>query len=469
MNFHWQLFVDIGIVSIALLIATALRARIRILQRFLIPNALTAGFLLLVFYNWIVPVLGMSPKMLEDLVFHLLGISFVAMSLRKTASRRKEHEVVSVSLMLLLQHIAQAVIGLGLTLLFIQTAWPDLFPGFGLFLPLGFALGPGQALAFGNKWSSIGFPGASSVGITFAALGFLFGYVGGVGLIQRALAKGRFQENSAFSDASSRTGVYQKDLPAESRSGLTLTTHSDAIDTLSMNAAVVLACYLLTYLLLQGLTALLALAGKPGLQFAESLWVITYVFGGLVAMAVKHLLHMLRADHVLDNGALTRMAGFSVDYLVAGSLGVISLIVVRQYWLPILLMAGAGALVVFGLHLWVSSRIFRQHVFLRTLMICGAMTGTLPTGLALLRVVDPEFKTPVASDHMYAAGLMFPMAIPFVLMADFPANWHSTGQAVWLWLTGGILLTYLVVIFLAYWRIAGHRAFAKPGRLWWTS
>lgn len=467
MEFHWQIFSDLGIVSVALLAATALRAKVRFLQRFLIPNALTAGFLLLVFYNWIAPALGLSAQMLEHLVFHLLGLSFIAMSLRQAPPRRGEHEVVSVALMLLTQHIVQAVVGLILTVVCIKTAWPDLFPGFGLFLPLGFALGPGQALAFGAKWSNIGFQGAPSIGVTFAAIGFLFGYVGGVGLIHRAAASDWLRQDAAVNAASANGGLYPQDADARQRSGLTLTTHSDAIDTLSINIAVVLICYLLTYLLLKGLTLLLALAGKPGWQLADSLWVITYVFGGLVAMVIKHGLRGLRAGHVLDNGALTRIAGFSVDYLVAGSLGIISVVVVRQYWLPILCMATAGALVAFGLHLWLSSRIFRQHVFLRTLMIFGAMTGTLPTGLALLRVVDPEFSTPVASDHMYAAGLMFPMAIPFLVIVDFPANWHSTGQSIWLWLTGGILGVYLLVIFFAYWRMAGNRAFAQPGKIWW--
>ncbi len=36
--------------------------------------------------------------------------------------------------------------------------------------------------------------------------------------------------------------------------------------------------------------------------------------------------------------------------------------------------------------------------FERMLMLYGVSTGTLSTGLALLRVMDPEFKTKVSSD-----------------------------------------------------------------------
>lgn len=470
MNFHWNVFVDLGLVSLALLTATWMRSKVRFFQRFLIPNALTAGFLLLVVYNAAMPLLGLSTANLETLVFHLLGISFVAVTLRKSPPQNEKHEVVGVSIILLMQHIFQAALGLAITFLLIATILPDLFPGFGLFFPLGFALGPGQALAFGAKWEKMGFQGAPSIGITFATIGFLYACFGGVTLIHLARKRGWIDAADGRDlmpgDGLEHTAELRHS--AASSTGMLLTTHSDAIDTLSINVAVVLGSYFLTFLLLKALTLPLTLTGQAGAQFAESLWAITYVFAGLAAMVVKMLLKRVKADIVLDNGALTRISGFAVDYLVAGSLGVVSLVVVKAYWLPILLIIAVGTIVTVFLHLWVSSRIFQRHIFMRTLMIYGAMTGTLPTGLALLRVIDPEFNTSVASDHMYAAGLMFPMAIPFLLMADFPANWHITGNPIWFFLTVGLLAAYILIIALAYWRIAGRKAFARPLRLWFT-
>ena len=85
MNFPWMTFINFGAISAALLIATFLRAKIRFLQKYLIPNALTAGFILLVFYNYLAPLLGMSQDDLGAFAYHLLNISFVAMTLRKPA------------------------------------------------------------------------------------------------------------------------------------------------------------------------------------------------------------------------------------------------------------------------------------------------------------------------------------------------------------------------------------------------
>jgi ESS family glutamate:Na+ symporter len=50
MDFHWLTFVHLGVIALSLLLATWIRSRVRFFQNFLIPNSLTAGFILLVFY-----------------------------------------------------------------------------------------------------------------------------------------------------------------------------------------------------------------------------------------------------------------------------------------------------------------------------------------------------------------------------------------------------------------------------------
>ena len=55
---------------------------------------------------------------------------------------------------------------------------------------LGFVLGPGQAYAIGQGWESLGFEGAGTLGLTFAAVGFLWAYFGGVFRINYGIKKG---------------------------------------------------------------------------------------------------------------------------------------------------------------------------------------------------------------------------------------------------------------------------------------
>ena len=88
MTISWPLLIDLGLIGAALAAATALRARVRVLQRFLIPNALTAGVLLFPFYNWVAPFAGHGTGGVEQLTYHLLNLAIIALGLRSTTRRR---------------------------------------------------------------------------------------------------------------------------------------------------------------------------------------------------------------------------------------------------------------------------------------------------------------------------------------------------------------------------------------------
>lgn len=454
MDFPWLLFVDLGIVAAGLLLATGLRYYIPFLQKYLIPNAITAGLLLMFFYNFAGPPLGLGTKNLESCAYHLLNISFIAMTLRRPPERQPESRLraFSMGISLLTGYAVQATVGLALTFVFIWTLMPDLFPTFGFLLPLGFASGPGQAFAIGKGWERFGFAGAGSVGLTFAALGFLWACFGGVVLVQRGLRKGWVTLPEGVDQTSALRGVYGwgAELPVGSR----LTTDSIAIDGKTYNVAMVLLTYLLTHLLLRLITAVLSLIGPAGRDLAVNLWGIGFIFAALTAMAVRRLIGALRLYHTLDDGTLTRVAGMSVDLMVAASLGAISLVVVLRYWLPILLMSTIAGLLAFWMIPAIGRYVYPDHKFGRVLIVYGASTGTLATGLALLRVVDPEFRTPVASDYMPASAMVFVLAIPLILMINLPAYGYTQGKPIFYWISLAICLVYVLFVGVAQWLLA---------------
>jgi ESS family glutamate:Na+ symporter len=173
-----------------------------------------------------------------------------------------------------------------------------------------------------------------------------------------------------------------------------------------------------------------------------------------------------KVDHVLEPGALTRVAGVSVDLLVAAALGAISVVVVARFWLPILVMGVLAGFLTIGYCLWLTSRLFEEHRFQRAMIYYGAATGTLPTGLALLRVVDPEFETPAAVDYMYGSGVAFFLVIPYVLAINLPMYGFLRSDPRYYWTMIGLLLGYLAAIILLVRLLAGKRAFAVPFKLW---
>jgi len=469
MNFPWALFLDLGVISIALIIATAIRANFTFFQKFLIPNSLTAGFLLIVFYNYVAPHVGMSDVGLGAIVYHLLSVSFVAMSLRKATFKKEKGSrgVFGTSITIISQYSIQSLVGLLLTFVFISTFIKDLFPAFGFFMPLGFALGPGQAYAIGEGWVGMGFEGAPDVGLTFAAIGYMFAAFAGVYLVNLGVRKGWIDANQVEEVKARRlrTGVVGRN--QDLQCGSKLTTESEAIDAASYNMAVVLAVYFLAFLLLKGLGFLLAFAGNLGNDLAVNLWGISFVFAAMVALLVKAIMTKMGVEHALDNGSLTRIAGNSVDIMVAAAVGAISLTVVAQYWLPILIVALTGGTITFFTVLWLSSRIFTDFKFHRALIIFGACTGTMPTGLALLRVIDPDFETPVATDYMYSSAITFFLVIPFILAINLPAYSVTKDNPMLFWAAIGVALTYGLFVAISHRVISGKQAFANFGKLWY--
>ncbi len=467
MTFSWSIFFDLGLISITLLFATFLRTRIPFFQRYLIPNALTAGFILLPLYNFVAPLLGMNNQGLGNLVFHLLNITFISMSLKEGSMKGSGKRIFANAVSIVSQFTIQIVVGLGLTALIIAVAMPKLFLNFAFFLPLGYGLGAGQSFAIGKSWEAAGFENAGNIGLIFAALGYIWGCIGGVYIINYGKRKGWVGKKAAavLNSKGLRTGVYgREDKPV---TGAILRTDTEAIDSLSYHAALILGIYLVTFLILKGVTTPLYSLGAMGKQLADSLYGISFIFAAVVAMIVKWIMKALRLDYTLDEGTFNRITGVSVDVMVTASVAAITIATVAKYWMPIAVVGIAGGIVTTITVLWICSRLFRDHRFGRSLMIFGNMTGTLPTGLALLRVIDPEFETPVASDYMFASGITFALAIPMLLLINLPMYWYSTGDPFYLWAALLGFAGYVVFSVVAYGLTARRRAFRLPGRVWY--
>jgi len=469
MDFSWGLILDFGIISIALLLSTFIRSRVPFFQKYLIPNALTAGFILLIMYNFVFPALELTTVRFGEMVYHLLNVSFIAMTLRKPPPKEAQGNsaIFATSVAVLSQYALQALLGLLITFLFMSTLFPNLFPSFGFLLPLGFVLGPGQAFAIGNGWEPMGFAGAGTVGLTFAAVGFLWACFGGVFLINYGIRRGWVKRDQIdiLRSRGVRTGLYQKH--EEKPVGSRLSTETEAIDSMTFHLGLIFFTYLLSYLLLKGLTALLGLIGPLGYELAVNLWGINFVFSAVVAMLVRLVASKIDVDYTFDNHTLSRFSGLSVDVMVAAAVGGISLVIVGQYLIQILILSAVAGSLALLIVPWFCSRIYTDHQFYRMLLVYGVSTGTLPTGLALLRVVDPNFETPAASDYMFSTGITFLLAIPFILSINLPAYSVTNNNPQLFWLAVAVSAAYLLFVVVAFLLISKRRAVHKANHIWY--
>ena len=461
---NFMIIMHLCIVSCALLLGSILRSKIPFLQKYLIPAPMIGGLLLFFFYNYAADYLNLASGQLflEELMFHLLNISFIAMQLRipvtKTKAKRRSALMANVTA-LLAEYGLQCTLGLLAAATVLKAFLPGSSVALGLSLCLGFELGPGQAESMAKVWegSPYNVPKAGNVGLTMAAIGFIVGSVVGVIMINRAAKKGWLSEDyiEKLRNRKVGNGFFKsiKDrVPASFQ-----TTASESMDTFTLHLALILFTYLLSFLTLAGVERLVgAAAGGKVLEAVQGLWGINFVFSSLAAILVRKAIIAAKCEHVIDNQTCNRIDGLAVDFTVAACLGAIEVAAIRQYWVVIVVLTAIGIFITCLITPWFCSRLFKDYSFMRFLMIFGTANGTLPTALSLIRVVDPDFETPVAQDYVSSTALMFVFALPILALV----NWPAKGLLLPFM---GITTVYIFIAFVLYLKIAGKRAFDRGG------
>lgn len=445
--FPFESMLLFGSLAIMLLVGVALRAKIRFFQKFLIPSCLIGGILGLVLLN--AGVIDFSVKDLEMLAYHFFNISFISVGLTSGNNQNKTSATKKVYLkgslwMALTQTTCfslQAVIG-GLFVILFGLFGLELFPTFGYFAPLGFEEGPGQALSFGKVWEGLGFENAATIGLTFAALGYFFAFFVGVPLVNWGIRKGLSTHDKQDLPQDFLTGIIPKDKTTESAGALRL--HSANIDSLAFQAALVGLVYVLTYMFIKNFGRLF-----PA-DVSSMLWGF-FFFGGLsFAFIVRKLMEKFGIDYLIDPGVQRRITGWSIDFLIVSTVMAIQLKIVLEFIIPISLISlTCGILTTFAV-VFLGKRLGSYNLE-RTAAIYGAVTGTVSCGLLLLRIADPDFKTPAAIEvAIMSVFMLLPLPLLLILV-NSTVWWNWSVSLTVLLFFCAMLLTLLTMKILKLW------------------
>ena len=158
--------------------------------------------------------------------------------------------------------------------------------------------------------------------------------------------------------------------------------------------------------------------------------------------------------HLIDGDSMTRLTGWMMEFLLLSTLIGIKFAVVKEYIIPIVALSLILAVFTLFFILYFGRRV-PGYSFERTVMMFGTCTGTIPTGLILLRMVDSELKTTVSVE----AG-MWNMAV-FIF---FYVNFIFHGYVVYDWgmpaTLGLFALTFLAnYIILRVFKLIGPKQF----------
>lgn len=399
----WTLFVDIGIISLLLLVGKLMRVKIKWVQKLFIPPSLLAGFIGLACGPHGFDILPLSDQT-GTYAGILIAFIFGALPLTSQKTKGNNQEIGTMWVYSQAGLLLQWAFGGLLGLLVLNQIWP-LSPGFGITMPSGYCGGHGTAAAIGQAFGQLGHDEILTLAMTAATVGIVASVILGLIFVKWGAKKKHTTYLADYNDLPSelRTGL----LPQEKRESMGESTCSSiSIDSLTFNLAIICAIALGGY----GISKLAA-HFMPG--FELPVFSCAFVFGILF----KKLLDKTRASESICPQTVGHISGAMTDYLVAFGIASIKLSVVLEYIVPLGILLVSG-LVVTLLYVFIMARkLMKECWFEKALFTWGWFTGTMAMGIALLRVVDPKMKSRCMDSYALAYLFIAPVEISLITFA----------------------------------------------------
>ncbi len=441
----WDLIIQMGIIAVALLFSNFLRRKLRFIRKSYIPVSVIAGFILCIIrnlgleFNWkFQPINGDT---LEMLTYHGIAIGFIALSLRIEKENKDNGERASLKSGALIAstYVIQGITGLLISLLLAYTFMPNLFKSSGILLPMGYGQGPGQANNIGLTFENLGFKGGQSFGLSLAAAGYLSACIVGIIVINVLSRKGKIKRSNVDTEFDTMS-------VADYRSNNEIPV-SESMDKLSVQISLVLIVYFATFLLTWGVTSLLTrfLPGVAGTA-NSLLWGFNFIIGALLATLFCGITKKLHKKGIMkrqyqNNYLLSRISGFAFDVMIVCGITTITFSDLKELWIPFIIMAVLGAVVTLIYLFWISKYLYKGYRYEGMLSMYGMMTGTISSGVLLLKEVDNEFKTPAANNLVGGSCFAIIFGAPVLVLVGLAPK-----SDLMTWITLGILVVYFAVL-----------------------
>ena len=437
----WNFVIQIGVVFAVLLFANFLRQHSPVVRNSLMPVAVLSGFLLLVL-KYIARGFGtdfIDNNLYEMIVYHSIALGFIAMTLR-TTDEAKEDAVPFTGLksgaIIVSTYLVQGIVGLAVSIGLALTIMPDLFPASGLLLPMGFGQGPGQANNVGTTYELAGFTGGRSFGLAVAACGYIIACTIGVVILNILRSKGKFTLRGEAKAEEVSVSYFQgeDELPV-----------SDSIDRLSIQLSLVFVVYLITYFVTVGLTELMDSIGL-GEMLNSILWGFNFIIASVVALLVRIFFKQGTEKKFIkrqyqNNYLLNRISGFFFDVMIVCGIASIDIEDLHGLLLPFVLMAVIGAILTWVWLTVVCKVVYKGYYYEGLLSMFGMLTGTIGSGVLLLREVDPNYETPAANNLVVGSSFGILFGAPMLILIGIAKAGLSKSL-----LTLGLVAAYLIVL-----------------------
>ena len=447
----WVYIIQIGVIAALLLLANLLRRKIPFIRNSLMPTSVLAGFILLILR--VTGVLDINSSTMDAMTYHALALGFIAMSLRIPDKNNGSGALIGSKsgALIVSTYLVQALTGLVISLALAYTVMPDLFKASGILLPMAYGQGPGQANNVGGTYEALGMTGGRSFGLALAAAGFLCACI--VGVIYLNI----FDRKKKLTRGSDRTMV-SGSVTVDTFQDENEIPVSESVDKLSVQVALVALVYLLTYLITWGITSLLdAVAPGVGATVNTLLWGFNFIVGSVVAMGCRSLFKSLRKAKIMgrqyqNNYLLSRISGLAFDLMIVTGIASINPEDLTGMWLPFILMAVTGGVVTFIFLRFMCNKLYPNYSYEGFFSMYGMLTGTLSSGVLLLREIDPNFETPAANNLVVGSSFGIVFGAPLLVLISLAAK-----SELMVWVTFGLIIVYLALLLLFIFKVKGKK------------
>ncbi|MFA6618565.1 MAG: sodium/glutamate symporter [Candidatus Neomarinimicrobiota bacterium] len=433
-----------------LVLGKILRVKIPLLQRLYLPAAVIAGlFGLLIIQLWgeAMPVdvtAGWSklPGFLINIIFAclFLGVRIPRLSeiWRQSGPQLAYGQIVA---------WGQYVVGIGMSL-FIITPIFKLPQYFGVIIPIGFEGGHGTAAGLAEVFKTYGWENGADFALTSATMGIVFAIIIGTWLINWAVKNGHVKKLKKVSEISESNivGIYD---PQEQPSAGKQTVLSASIDTLALHIALVGVAIFIAFIIKQGLIGLESLF--PGMQengilSSFPMFPLSMIGGLIVQLFMSKV---IKKDSIIDRDITQRVSGAALDFLIVAAIAMINVKIIGSQILPIMIIVLVGIAWNVFCVMFLARRLLPDAWFERAIAEMGQSMGVTATGLLLLRVVDPEQKTPAYAAFGYkqllhepfmGGGIWTSIALPLCIISGSWLVFFISLGAIALWLLVWVLL-----------------------------
>ena len=443
----WTFLGQLGILFIAILVGNVLRTRVPFLRKLYIPAAIIGGFLVLFLKQ--IPALTplVDNATMEIITYHCLGLGFAAMAL-KTAKEEKKVSTVKVvesGAIMAGGYLIQAIIGLIISIVFFFINGS--FYAAGLILPMGFGQSTGSALSWGSNFeANYGFVGGSNFGLAVAAIGFIVGSVFGVIYLNIATRKGLVKPRGARPRDCRGPGRDTQQREHRQAHRTALPGCIGLRRGLRHHAAPGRRAH-------QG-------RGRPRLGPQLPLGA-----GGRLPHQNSHALkkkNVIRRYYT-NNHLMDRISGTMFDAMIAAGIMAIDIEDVIANIYLLIVTCAIGTLITFWYVRKATKYTYKGYEIESFLTNFGTLTGTLSTGMVLLREIDPDFVTPASSNIVLQNIPSIGFLAPLLLTLGFAA---SSLTNTFIMFAVYLILFTAYNVFLFRRRIFKKRYANKPEEVW---